>query len=70
MDRKHSSDDNDHNSDDVSLESNETEDSNQYPRVTSSHIFEDPESETSDDEGKDSSESEEEEEHDLWSLLI
>ncbi len=62
MDRKHSSDDNDDNSGDVSLESNEIEDSNQYPRVTRSHNFEDPESENSDDEGNDSSDSEEEEE--------
>ncbi len=39
MDRKHSSGDNDDNSEYVSLESNEIEDSNQHPHVKRSHNF-------------------------------
>ncbi len=63
MDKKHSSDDNDDNSSEL----NESEDSNQYHHSTTSHNFEDPKSENSDDEGSD--EGTEEEGHDFWSLL-
>ncbi len=64
MDKKHSFDDNDDNSSVL----NESGDSNQYHHGTTSHNFEDPKSENSDDEGSDEG-TEEEDEHDFWSLL-